>query len=570
MAFSVALLINGSIFAVELNTENKYIIREDDELSITITLHNSSIKPLIFFEDAEPELSCVSDAAGFVYSIPTVRYFAECFGQTYIRVYIEELVYSIFFDVRAKKINAEQAAKMITYLATHHESLIKSCFSRSTLSVGSTEEGKSDPESIIAAAEGYVTGLLNHRTELMATKRTRLIPTRMPLWKANRINCDIDPLDILNNLDDISPTNIEGDLFLRGRHFTIGEIDVSALNETANVQENQILLGGLYSIRGKLQILLINLDRHSLTPASTDGYESFDRLLLSLTSFGMVKRCLDLMDKTAELIRLFESHLGVSYIGDIRPVMTPYARTSKVYRSLYTYLATWYALGMPSFGANHFLLKLKSLSKIYEIYSFFQLIEHMYNSGWEGIGIKMHPELGEFHPQEATLKRENILVKVTYEQVIRPFDRGRTQHLSLVDVQHRLSGAFYNYWKPDFVMRLDSDSGKTKYIILDAKYSTAYSVREYHLPEVINKYYWGMSVYNATLDVLTNEQIAGVLVIYPLGVSSSFLHYGKRKSIGSKNLPLPVIGATGLVIDQTESFGRVMEDVISSIIKTLH
>lgn len=66
----------------------------------------------------------------------------------------------------------------------------------------------------------------------------------------------------------------------------------------------------------------------------------------------MLKRCYEVIDRTTELTRLFESRIGVLYVGDIRPVMTPYARTSRVYRTLYSHLATWYELGAPSFGAN--------------------------------------------------------------------------------------------------------------------------------------------------------------------------------------------------------------------------
>lgn len=569
MTHAVTLQINENIFPIALDALNSYTIREDDELSIGIAVSDPNIDVAIFFEDAEPELTLVSEVDGLAYRIPQHRYFAECFGQSFVRVYVDGVSYSIFFNVRAKKMSVIAASKMISYLASHHEGVIRSCFSRSTIPVGSLEGPISDPESIVAAAEDYTLALMIHRTELMSTRRTRLVPIRQPLWKSSHSNCDIDPVDILNNLDAISPTSLEGDLFLRGRHFSLGDIDVSALTESSNMLENQILLGGLYSIRGKIQHLLDGLDQRKLAPASSDGYESFDRLLLTLTSAGMVKRCYDIIDRTNELTRLFESRMGVVYGGEIRPVMTPYARTSKVYRALYGYLAIWYELGAPSFGANHFLMKLKSLSKIYELYSLFHLLEQMLASGWTGVQFKSHPDLGEFVPQEITLKRNDILATVIYEPIIRPLNAYVAGHFDLVDVVHRRPNANYNYWNPDYVIRLDKTNGSTKYLILDAKYSTESIVRFKHLPDIIEKYYWGMSVYNANTKTYSNDPIAAVLVIYPLGVNTAFLRYGKRTSIGMNPFPLPVVGATGLTIEVDHAFNKAMTDVMDAVCTAL-
>ena len=564
MTHAVTLQINGVTFPVGLDALNSHTIREDDELSIGIAVSDPNIEVTIFFEDAEPELTLVSEVSGLVYRIPPCRYFAECFGQSFVRVYVDGVSYAIFFNVRAKKISVIAASKMIRYLASHHESIIRSCFSRSTTPVGSVEGPLADPESIIAAAEGYTSALAIHRAELMSTRRTRLVQIRQPLWKSSHANFDIDPVDILNNLDAISPTSPEGDLFLRGRHFSLGEIDVSALTESSNVLENQILLGGVYSIRGKLQQLLDGLDQRALSPAPSDGYESFDRLLLTLTSAGMLKRCYDVIDRTNELTRLFESRLGVRYAGDIRPIMTPYARTSRVYRALYGHLAIWYELGAPSFGANHFLMKLKSLSKIYERFGLFHLLEQMLSSGWTGVEVKSHPDLGEFVPQEVTLKRADIMATVTYEPIVRPLNAYVAGHLDLVDVAHRRPNSDYNYWNPDYVIRLNKANGGTKYLILDAKYSTESVVRSTHLPDVIEKYFWGMSVHNADTKTYSNDPIAAVLVIYPLGVNNTFIRHGKRTSIGTSPFPLPIVGATGLTIDVDHAFNRVMTLVVDA------
>lgn len=568
MVNAVTLQINSEAFTVSLGSGNHHTIKEDDFLSFLIEVDDPSEPPLIFIEDTEMQLTLAPQGALFIFQTQTQRYFSECFGQAFSRIYVGKDIFSVFFNVRAKKASAEQAAKMISYLGSHHESLIKSCFSRSTMPVGTTEEDIADPESIISSAEDYVNSLLTHRSELMATKRERLVPTRQPIWKSNRINCDIDPIDILSNLDAISPTTPNGDLVLWGRHFAIGDIDVSTLQATADVPENQILLGGLYSIRTKLQFLLNGLDQRALSPIETDGYESFERLLLKITSAGMVIRCYNLMDKTAELIRFFESRMGIKYAGEIRPTMTPYARTSKVYRTLYACLANWYAIGAPSFGANNFLMKLRSLSKIYELYSLFHLIEYLLTTGWEGHNVKFHPTLGSYVPAEITLLKGRLTATVSYESIIHPLHKG-THDKALVDVVHRRYGLPFNYWNPDFVVRIDSDRGKTRYLILDAKYSVEYTVRQIHIPAILEKYFWGMAVYDMTRDALSNNEIAGVIAIYPLGVNEKFIPHGKRASVGGQRLPLPVIGGIGLAVDQPQPFASSLQEILDEVEATI-
>ena len=127
--------------------------------------------------------------------------------------------------------NAEQATKMLMYLSSKHENIIKTCFSRSTAPAGFDKDslGLADPEQIVGAAESFVSKLISFRTELLTTKRTRLVPVKQSLWKAKSSNFDIDPVNIIENLDSISPTFGEGDVFLRGRNFDLGDMDVLTL-----------------------------------------------------------------------------------------------------------------------------------------------------------------------------------------------------------------------------------------------------------------------------------------------------------------------------------------------------
>jgi len=174
---------------------------------------------------------------------------------------------------------------------------------------------------LLSQAESFIESLQSSRQELLNSLRKRLVPVRLPFWEAGEHSCEIDPGDILSNLDALSPSHGIGDVFIHGRHFDVGSIDVSSLQSTADVLENRILLGGLYSIRLRINELLEGLPAADLE--NRDDYESFQHWMMRLTAGGMNHRCCTVLQITIELIKLFEHRLKVKYAGEIVPILTP-------------------------------------------------------------------------------------------------------------------------------------------------------------------------------------------------------------------------------------------------------
>ena len=221
--------------------------------------------------------------------------------------------------------------------------------------------------------------------------------------------------------------------------------------------------------------MLDGLNSPAAALENSDDYESFKHWMLRLTAGGMAHRCRTVLQITNELIKLFEYRLKVKYVGEITPVLTPYSRSSRIYRSLFTQLSNWYELGQPSLGGLNFLMKMRSLSKIYELFVFFHLLDLLQQEDWSIINAKPHEKMGEYMPSVVFLERNEAYLTVEYEPIIEPWNK-ETQHLALIDVYHK-PGGFYSFYKPDFVLKLESQE-ETRYLILDAKYSTSYTVRE--------------------------------------------------------------------------------------------
>jgi hypothetical protein len=561
----IVLKINGEPVLMNEEERRPIVIREDDKLFVSVRVGNAEEAPEVFFEDFRVSLTERADDTGALsFETPTSPFFSESFGYASLRVQFSDSRVTVVFDVMARKASADQARKMISYLATHSESLIRTCFARSTLPSGSQPVGYTDPETLLSCAESFVETLQASRLELINNPRERLVPVRTPLWEASASNYEVDPYDVLANLDVLTPSATVEDVCIRGKHFALGGLDVSNLIATADVKENRILLGGVYSLRNRVGALLSELQEMgdlSTQIGSGGSYESFSRLMLSLTADSMIYRCNEIIYAATEFIKLFEVRLGVKFNGEIRPLMTPYARSSRLYRTLFTQLYEWYELGEPALEGLKFLMKLRSLSKIYELFTLYHLMQYFVDERWSLISAKPHPELGTYVPSTVDFILGELKLTLSYEPVINVWDV-ECEDQSLVDVYHN-PGWKTPYWTPDFVLRFEV-GGIVRYVILDAKYSTAGSVREFHIPALFEKYFLGMAVYDKAAGITTSSSITGVMAIYSLDTrTASYISQWKRQGPSSKVPRLPMIGGFGLMVDNDSLFKETLRSVIS-------
>jgi hypothetical protein len=557
---AIRLEINGVPNDLLMGGSKSILIKETDYLRIIIQ-RDCQVPPVIQFEDYEIATTSIETEMPGCFELPARTYFSESFGMAVVRIQVDGETAQLVFDVLAKKVNAEQAMRMIQYLAGISTTLIKACLARTALSTGSEHGDSAEPEAMLAMAEGVLGTLQCSRQELVANCRLRLVPTRLPRHATNKLTCEIDPVEVLFNLDALSQAAGLGDVALRGRNFDIGNIELSALQPTADVLENQILLGGLHSIRKKLLALHEQLCELPAMPDGTPaGYESFSRLLLTLTATSMIQRCANALRAAEGFIDLFSRHLGVTYHGELAPRMTPFVRGTRVYRALFTQLADWYAIGAPNLGNVQFMMKLKSLSRIYELFALYQVLETVVDRGWTLVDVAEHPEFGGYVPQVVSFAAGDDRLVVQYEPTIGIFGK-ETQDHDLIDVYHRASD-LNPYFKPDFVLRLEV-GGVVRYLIFDAKYSTAGSVVAHAIPKLKLKYYDGMAVYDAARNVLTNEPIVAVMAIYALDNNAARdLSYWPRQSVFNTPPRLPAVGGVGLVTDQADLFRRFFDRVL--------
>lgn len=572
MTIRVSVFLDGEevVWNPEL-PQPRLVIREDQDVALRIVLTGSDfdIVPMAFVEDYLLSLSQdivqTKQETKNVFSCPPGRHFRESFGSAVLRLSIADHEHILGFEVLAKKVHAAQAEDMIRFLTKKSEHIIRVCLARTSRPVGSDGLGKADPEMVLSAAENFVSYLLEVRMDLRHQIRTRLSPVRQPSWKALLNGGSIDPLDVLLNLDALQPATDEGDVRIKGRRFSALGIDVTTLEQSADVEENTALLGGLYS----MQRILLSLSQEISATfsgghlASHDKeYVSLSELLLRLSAGGMNQRCDKLLTTIGELVRYFEKTLKVPYRGEIKPRLTPHVRASRLYRILFEKLTHWYALGSPSLEGQMFMIKLRSLSKIFEYFTLYRIFDYLESREWDLIFSKFDPDFEKMIPSHLVFRKEGVTVTLDYEPKVFPLSED-TPNFSLVDLKH--SKASGTYWWPDFSLKIDVN-GSVCFYIIDAKYSTPSMIREKHLPHLYDKYFTDMAVYDSKRKILDHGRIYGVLAVFPgqekFTLPTSW-RWGRHGILTGNVVRLPVVSGLPLSINSEgimeKSFDRMIE-----------
>ncbi|MBC3878433.1 hypothetical protein H8K38_11475 [Undibacterium sp. FT79W] len=561
MEFSLGIQINGT--NVTLQPGERIAVKERDEVQFFVNIPPGFDVPVLYVEDHEVNFESQTSITGFTHSTKRGIFFREVMGLSMVRCEFNRTVKFVTFDVLINKLDSHQIEGMIRYLYSHSDSLIRVCLARSTMPAGSQGIGNSDPEAILTTAERFVTTLLNGRLELQSQLRKRLVPQKKPVWDARAQNTYIDPQDVLSNLDGLLPVTDEGDLFIQGKHFSLSGVDVTAMINSTNVYENAVIIGGIYSVRRGIEELYnqIQVGKGVRGVSSHDKeHESLTDVLARVTVGNIRLRCSVLIEQLNDLLRYFRNDLNIAYKGEIQPVITPYVRSSRIYHSLFSQIHEWYSLGAPSLSGLHLLLKLRTVSKIYEYFCLFKLLEYFLKSEWTlRHAIHMTGE-DSLIPGQVDFTSGDYLISLFYDKPIAPMS-GDTVHNDLVDLRHLYSNHDY-WWRPDFVIRFER-SDNVRYFILDAKYSKQSIVEGQSLPDLINKYFLDTGVFDANRSTITSNNILAIIALYPGAQFTKNISSHWKTKFFSKIPRLPLAaGATLSTYDDT-----IMSEVMDKLLE---
>lgn len=510
-----------------------------------------------YLEDYEISLLCDED----YFFCEKVNIFAESFGTSIGRLIINDKIIEIGFDILARKLTSNKIENMLTFLYRNNKEILNICFSRTQKEKLFNETGITEPEVLVKQAEIFVNKFMELRQGFASNLKKRLVPQQVPVWKSKDKQDVLEIEDFFDNLDRLSPSIGDGDIFYNGRFFSIDRTYKTELVETTATYENSIILGGAQATLDKIKSISEFLVKNFGIHRSYDKeYESLGDCIARVTYASLVFRCESLIIQLEEIVRYLKNDLKIPYKGQILPQVTPYVRGIKVYRMLFDQISIWYKLGEPDFSGLKFLSKIRSISKIYELFCLYKIYELFHNNGWNVIKAIRSDHLGTDIPACVFFEKDYEQIEIYYEPIISGLNEN-TKHLDIIDTYHKDSWV-YNFYSPDYVIKYIYKD-QVNYFILDAKYSTYNTVRNIHLPKVYEKYYMNMAVVDLKRNILSTDKIISISVLFPGSDQLFSNHKGNKNYISKGILRLPLY--TGVSVQ--DEFDRSLEVSIFNAIE---
>jgi len=384
----------------------------------------SSKKVKIFLEDYE--VPCIALENGLIFKSEANHLFRESFGYSNVRIFIDdEILSELLFNVSTDEKKFKNIKSMMSYLLENNERILDLCFSRTKYKSKNDGDFEASFDTIISLAENIVSVFEKRSSYLHKELRNRLELIKENANEKNFYN--INPYDVINNLDQLYQGYSPNSLTLFGKIYSLDNIQRENYIDSYNLEENKILLGGLVSIKENLLIISDAIDKKIYRPTYDKEYETIkpfyklnnfniDDLYAQLTTSGMQKRIDSVLNHTDGLLYFLQRKLKINFEGFIPPKLTPFARKSSFYLTVYRYLEDWYSLGNPNIGIDHDLAKIRSTSKIYELFTMYKLIDVLHNDGWKITSSVEHSFFKRFIPSQINFRKEDSLLNLYYEK----------------------------------------------------------------------------------------------------------------------------------------------------------
>lgn len=222
------------------------------------------------------------------------------------------------------------------------------------------------------------------------------------------------------------------------------------------------------------------------------------------------------LNMTLQYHKIMNFDLGDWLQLETTPKPTAVLLSVPQYHKIFLRMHQWFDCGLYDFGKEKNMLSFLRISDLYEYFLLMKMVEFFQDDKWE-----REPFVSFVAKDSGKNTQQAFLFRKGKEKVIlyfRPkiYDsdhnhwnmtglyRNNTHSLTL-DGEKGNTGIYY---EPDFVLKVQNEDGTVRYVIMDAKFSGSYTVREHYLLPLLYKYMFSLST------ISQKESIVGLAVFY--------------------------------------------------------
>ncbi len=300
---------------------------------------------------------------------------------------------------------------------------------------------------------------------------------------------------ILHNIDELYISNINvavPDSFKIGHFYaTLNSIESEVNDINTDVYENRIIMGAIDLLRSKISQIEENLLQKLKSKSEYQDYASFDSLkkIVLRTEINAIER----IKNTFYTVSNYYKNTFPDVVPTMQiPKLSHNFLRQKAYFDVFQKICLLHKSKLAFSGLN-IVLGIKNLDELYELYSFFLIVNEFRNLLGDPLEIN-HNRNGKI--ENVLFQDEGKLFRIYYQHNILPYDSLCVNNGCKIFVNSSTS----EYLTPDIMIEKIEDKTYS-YSILDAKYSSRMWLKGSKKTicnkalSVIGKYYFSVAFY---------------------------------------------------------------------------
>jgi len=485
--------------------DNKYEVKPIDGIYIVYELHEYEFEytgkaDKVFIEDLVLDYnnSLLIETKTGIKTKYKKRLFEDYFGYLKIRFDLNEFK----FEVRIQKLKVPELEQILLYIWNNNPIIFDNFLSKSTIKSKLVKEQQNNfkfSSKFVNIFEDFFT-FFNQNYFIFKNLPYSVLREKNKIVNFEEASVSDNSIDwLLNNLDELQLDyrfkNATNAIKIQNNYAIVEKILTQEKRPYYNVYENQIILGNFDYIIHEISKIKEKIKTHvSVNQYYEKDFYSIDEF--RIIPFLKIKEDLNTIESKIKFLKnKYQSIFIDSKSKNAFPKLTPVFSNKKHYTSAFNKIKLIRNININLEGELN-LLNIKRISNLYEKYNLYVILNSLIDSKPKTLSSK---QMSDESNQEFNFTFNTFSISLYYDYNV----TNRENKTGL----ERISKGYY---KPDYILKKESNKNEVNYYILDSKYSSEKPLKNRHLNDCIKKYILDLGVSKSN-----SVKVDDLILLYP-------------------------------------------------------
>lgn len=511
---------------------NSYVYAEDHYSAQLLNI-NIDDNTIIDFYVNDDKIKCRLDGNNITFNDDCYgnMIFRDCYGFVKLCIYMQNgdkdtILYSNNVPVLVKNNSKNQSIhNMVRYIYKYGEKFLYDDYKSTEDLSGLKSSGDANTEVQIEILKLLIKTYMENFIWFKTNSKFKIInEEKVDKFEKIKYISQNTIRYIILHPNELTPINHNSGIRINNKQFEPKHTLVTNNIYSFDIYENEIIVSFLKYILGEINNINDNIDNEITKveniPKTINGYIVSPYNMYSGIRFKLEqykKELSILSDQIEEIYYRYKNTLHVSY-RRITKIPKPTAIFMSIphYRKIYDIIIKWFNFGRYNLENEKFILSFLRADKLYEYYVLLRLNKFFLNKGYNIKEKRKYSYsfayksryVNTFRNNTFIYDKQNIRITIFYQPVVFSGNIPNQNNIFLFRNTNLSFGDTSKgyYYTPDYIIKIEQDE-KTRYILMDAKFSDIYTVKKYIMPNIVFKYMFSIS------KIYDKDKIDGICII---------------------------------------------------------